>query len=546
MILSRFTETMYATAQSSSNGMVTGEPHCPVRHTWCEVHERARRIAGGLARAGVGRGDAVPVLAGAPAEIAPTAQGVWMRGASLTMLHQPTPRTDLQRWAEETTAVIKLIGAKAVVISDPFMAAAPLLSQLGVRVLIIEQLLGSRPIDPVETDDDDVALLQLTSGSTGSPKAVQITHRNVVSNAEAMFHGAKVDIDTDVIVSWLPLFHDMGMTGFLTVPMYFGAELVKVTPMDFLRDTLLWAKLIDKYKGTMTAAPNFAYTLFARRLRQLAQPGQFDLSTLRWALSGAEQVEPADVEDLCAAGRPFGLRPEAILPAYGMAETTVAVSFSECDAGLVVDEVDADLLAILHRAVPATKGKTRRLATLGRLLKGLEARVVDEDGNILPARGVGVFQVRGEPVTLGYETMAGFVSAQDDQGWYDTGDLGYLTETGHVVVCGRVKDVIIMAGRNIYPTDIERAAARVSGVRPGSAVAVRMDAGHPRETFAVAVEANSWQNPAEVRRIEQQVAHEVVAEVDVRPRNVVVLEPGTIPKTPSGKLRRAHTLALVG
>jgi fatty-acyl-CoA synthase len=546
MVLSKFTDTMYRTARSSSKGLVTGEPNCPVRHTWYEVHERARRIAGGLALAGVGRGDAVPVLAGAPAEIAPTAQGVWMRGASLTMLHQPTPRTDLQRWAEETTAVIKMIGAKAVVISDPFMAAAPLLSQLGMRVLIIGQLLDSCPIDPVDTDDDDVALLQLTSGSTGSPKAVRITHRNVVSNAEAMFIGANVDVDTDVIVSWLPLFHDMGMTGFLTVPMYFGAELVKVTPMDFLRDTLLWAKLIDKYKGTMTAAPNFAYTLFARRLRRLAQPGQFDLSTLRWALSGAEQVEPADVEDLCEAGRPFGLRPEAILPAYGMAETTVAVSFSECGAGLVVDEVDADLLAVLHRAVPATKGKTRRLATLGRLLTGLEARVVDEDGNILAARGVGVLQVRGEPVTLGYETQAGFVSAQDDRGWYDTGDLGYLTETGRVVVCGRVKDVIIMGGRNIYPTDIERAAARVSGVRPGCAVAVRMDAGHARETFAVAVESNDWQNPAEVRRMEQQVAHEVVAEVDVRPRNVVVLAPGMIPKTPSGKLRRAHTLALVG
>jgi fatty-acyl-CoA synthase len=441
---------MYGTAQSSSKGLVTGEPNCPVRHTWGEVHERARRIAGGLAAAGVGHGDAVPVLAGAPAEIAPAGQGVWMRGARLTMLHQPTPRTDLQRWAEETTAVIKMIGAKTVVISDPFLAAAPLL-----------------------------------------------------------------------------------------------AELVKVTPMDFLRDILLWARLIDKYKGTMTAAPNFAYTLFARRLRKQAQPGQFDLSTLRWALSGAEQVEPADIEDLCEAGKPFGLRPEAILPAYGMAETTVAVSFSECGAGLVVDEVDADLLAILHRAVPATKGKTRRLATLGRLLKGLEARVVDEDGNILAARGVGVIQVRGEPVTLGYETMAGFVAAQDHQGWYDTGDLGYLTEAELVVVCGRVKDVIIMTGRNIYTTDIERAAARVSGVRAGCTVAVRLDAGHPRETFAVAVESNNWQDPAEVRRIEHQVAHEVVAEVDVRPRNVVVLKPGMIPKTPSGKLRRAHTLALV-
>lgn len=546
MALSKFTETMYSTAQSSSKGLVTGEPDCPVRQTWGEVHARARRVAGGLATAGVGPGDAVPVLAGAPVEIAPTGQGVWMRGASLTMLHQPTPRTDLQRWAEETTAVVKMIGAKTVVISDPFMAAAPLLSELGMQVLTIDQLLDGRPIDPVETADDDVALLQLTSGSTGAPKAVQITHRNFVCNAEAMFLGANVDIDTDVIVSWLPLFHDMGMTGYLTVPMYFGAELVKVTPMDFLRDTLLWAKLIDKYQGTMTAAPNFAYKLFARRLRKQAQPGQFDLSSLRWALSGAEQVEPADVEDLCEAGKPFGLRPEAILPAYGMAETTVAVSFSECGAGLVVDEVDADLLAVLHRAVPATRGKTRRLATLGRLLKGLEARVVDEDGSILPVRGVGVIQVRGESVTLGYETMAGFVPAQDDRGWYDTGDLGYFTETGHVVVCGRVKDVIIMGGRNIYPTDIERAAARVSGVRPGSAVAVRLDAGHSRETFAVAVESNHWQNPTEVRRIEQQVAHEVVAEVDVRPRNVVVLEPGVIPKTPSGKLRRAHALALVG
>ena len=544
--MSSFTETMYANAMTSPKGMVTGEPDSPVRHTWREVHERARRIAGGLATSGIGPGDAVAVLAGAPVEIAPTAQGIWMRGASLTMLHQPTPRTDLQRWAEETTAVINMIDAKAVIISDPFMPAAPLLSELGMRVLTIEDLFDGAPIDPVETDDDDLALLQLTSGSTGSPKAVQITHRNFVSNAEAMFTGAQVDVDTDVIVCWLPLFHDMGMTGFLTVPMYFGVELVKVTPMEFLRDTLLWAKLIDKYKGTMTAAPNFAYTLFAKRLRRQATPGQFDLSTLRWALSGAEQVEPADIADLLDAGKPFGLRPEAIMPAYGMAETTVAVSFTECGTGLAVDEVDADLLAVLHRAVPATRGKTRRLAMLGHLLNGMEARIVDEDGSLLSARGVGVIQVRGEPVTNGYMTVAGFVAAQDDQGWYDTGDLGYLTETGKVVVCGRVKDVIIMAGRNIYPTDIERAAARVSGVRPGCAVAVRIDAGHSRETFAVAVESTAWQDLSEVRRIEHQVAHEVVVEVDMRPRNVVVLQPGTIPKTPSGKLRRAHALALVG
>ena len=543
--MSRFTEKMYRSALNPKTGMVTGEPHAPVRHTWGEVHQKARRIAGGLAAAGVGHGDAVGVLAGAPVEIAPTAQGLWMRGASLTMLHQPTPRTDLGLWALDTATVIDMIEAKAVVVSDPFLAAIPVLEERGVKVVTVEQLLAADPIDPIETNEDDVALMQLTSGSTGSPKAVVITHRNVYSNAEAMFIGAEYDVDLDVMVSWLPCFHDMGMIGFLTVPMYFGAELVKITPMDFLRDTLLWAKLIDKYKGTMTAAPNFAYALFAKRLRKQAKPGQFDLSTLRFALSGSEPVEPTDVEDLIDAGKPFGLRPDAILPAYGMAETTLAVAFSECGAGLVVDEVDANLLAALRRAVPATKGNTRRLASLGPLLQDLEARIVDEDGNVLPARGVGIIELRGEALTPGYITMGGFVPAQDEHGWYDTGDLGYLMENGHVVVCGRVKDVIIMAGRNIYPTDIERAACRVDGVRPGCAVAVRLDAGHSRETFAVAVESNAWEDPAEVRRIEHRVAHEVVTEVDVRPRNVVVLGPGTIPKTPSGKLRRANSVALV-
>jgi fatty-acyl-CoA synthase len=543
--VSRFTENMFRNAHESTKGMVTGEPHQPVRHTWLEVHQRARRVAGGLAAAGVGHGDAVGVLAGAPVEIAPTAQGLWMRGASLTMLHQPTPRTDLVVWAEDTTTVIDMIEAKAVIVSDPFLVAVPVLQERGIKVLTVEQLLASDPIDPIETGEDDLALMQLTSGSTGSPKAVQITHRNVYSNAEAMFIGAQYDVEKDVMVSWLPCFHDMGMVGFLTIPMYFGAELVKVTPMDFLRDTLLWAKLIDKYKGTMTAAPNFAYALFAKRLRNQAEPGQFDLSTLRFALSGAEPVDPSDVDDLVDAGKPFGLRASAVLPAYGMAETTLAVSFSECNAGLVVDEVDADLLAALRRAVPAPRGNTRRLASLGPLLDGLEIRIVDEDGNVLPTRGVGVIELRGEPVTPGYITMGGFIPAQDEQGWYDTGDLGYLMDNGHVVVCGRVKDVIIMAGRNIYPTDIERAAGRVAGVRPGCAVAVRLDAGHSRETFAVAVESNAFEDPAEVRRIEHQVAHEVLSEVDVRPRNVVVLGPGTIPKTPSGKLRRATSVTLV-
>ena len=374
---------------------------------------------------------------------------------------------------------------------------------------------------------------------------MQITHANLVANAEAMFVGANFDPDTDVIVSWLPCFHDMGMTGFLTVPMYFGAELVKVTPMDFLRDTLLWAKLIDKYKGTMTAAPNFAYNLFAKRLRRQATPGQFDLSSLRWALSGAEQVDPVDVEDLCEAGRAVRTAPRG---------DPARLRHGRDDGGGVVHRV--------RRRPGGRRGgrrPARRPAPGGpgdqgpHPPAGLARPAAEGPGAPRHRRGrrraarARRRRHRGarRPGDAGIHHRGRLHRGPGRRGWYDTGDLGYLTETGNVVVCGRLKDVIIMAGRNIYPTDIERAASRVDGVRPGGAVAVRLDAGHSRESFAVAVESKAFDDHDEVLRIEHQVAHEVVAEVDVRPRNVVVLEPGMIPKTPSGKLRRAHALALI-
>jgi fatty-acyl-CoA synthase len=543
--LSKFTEEMYATAAVTDRGLVTGEPDNAFRQTWGDIHQEARRMAGGLADVGIDRGVAIGILAGQPVDIAPACQATWMRGASVTMLHQPTPRTDLGVWAQDTETVIDMISAKAVILGAPFDAAKPLLEERGITVVTVDELRGGTSIDPVETAESDIALQQLTSGSTGSPKAVQITHENFYTNAYAMINRIKFSIEDDVMVSWLPLFHDMGMVGFLTVPMQVGAEVISITPMDFLRTPVLWAELMGKYGGTVTAAPNFAYSLLARRLAQ-AEDGAVDLSSVRYMWNGAEPVDPDTMDALAAAGARFGLNPTALAPVYGMAETTLAVSIPDPDQGQVLDYVDPDFLESMSRAVPSNRPNARALATLGKMVPDLEGRIVDRDGQVLPARGVGIIEVRGKAVTPGYVTVDGHKPAQDADGWLDTGDVGYFTEEGLVVVCGRVKDVIIMGGRNVYPTDIERAAGSVAGVRPGNAVAIRLDAGQKRESFAVAVETNAFEDPEEVKRIEREVVHAVVADVGVRPRAVAVLGPGSIPKTSSGKLRRANSAALLG
>lgn len=541
--MSRFTDEMYETAATSTHALVTGEPEHPQRQTWGRIHTVARHMAGGLAAAGVGPGDSVAVLAGLPTDIAPVCQAVWMRRGAITMLHQPTPRTDLEGWARDTEIVVRMIGAHAVVVGAPFEAAVPVLAAHGIGVVTVDDLRVAHPVAPLDAREDDVALQQLTSGSTGSPKAVRITHANLVTNAHAMVDRIKFDVDGDVMVSWLPLFHDMGMVGFLTLPMQFGAEIVSVTPLEFLRAPMLWAELLSRYRGTISAAPNFAYSMLARRLER-APDGAVDLSSVRCLLNGAEPVAADTLAALAAAGRRFGLDPSALAPTYGMAEVTLAVSLPSPGNGVVVDAVDPDLLEAVQHAVPSTRANARRMVTLGKFVADLEGRVVDADRRVLPARSVGEIEVRGPSVTRGYLTVDGPVAAQDPDGWLATGDIGYLTDDGLMVVCGRVKDVIIMGGRNVYPTDIERAALTVRGVRPGNAVAVRLDAGEKRESFAVAVETNAVDDPDEVHRIEHEVVHAVFSEIGVRPRTVAVLGPGSIPKTSSGKLRRTHSAAL--
>jgi fatty-acyl-CoA synthase len=232
-----------------------------------------------------------------------------------------------------------------------------------------------------------------------------------------------------------------------------------------------------------------------------------------------------------------------------MAEATLAVSFAPLFTGLTLDFVEADALEAENRAVPVPEGDPRRgtddvrsFAVLGRPLDGLEAQIVDGEGNVLGERQVGEIRLRGEAVTPGYLTVDGPVPTQDADGWLATGDLGYLID-GQIVICGRQKDVIIMGGRNIYPTDIERAATSVEGVRAGNAVAVRIDAGTRRERFAVVLESKLAGDAEAERVLVKEVAARVRDAVDLRPFAVVVLPSGSLPKTPSGKVKRAATAA---
>ncbi|ROU05606.1 fatty acyl-AMP ligase [Lysobacter enzymogenes] len=538
--MSRFTHDVFVAAPASGKGLVTGEPHRPARRSWQDIHEIARRMAGALAAAGVNPGDAVGVLMGEPAGIAPTIQAIWMRGASVTMLHQPGPRADLDAWAEDTFAVLDMIGAKLVVVGDLFLRTMPLFEAKAAAVVSADALAEGTALEPVECGEDDIAFLQLTSGSTGLPKAVAISHRNLHENAAAMVSASKLDPRADVLVSWLPLFHDMGMIGFLVLPMQVGAEAVCAAPGEFLRSPRLWPSLISKYRGTMTAGPNFAYALLARYLRAAAD-GAFDLSSLRFALSGAEPIDHATVAAVLETGARFGLASTAFVAAYGMAEATLAISFSETGAGVQFDAVDQAVIERESHAAISADQAARRLAKLGKPVPGIEVRV----GDGAKARTVGELKIRGDAVSRYYLTTSGKRSLLGEDGWFSTGDMGYLTETGEVVVCGRLKDMIIVAGRNIFPGDIERAACRVDGVRQGNAIAVALAAAGIREEFAVVVEAGDSADTESSARIKSDVSDAVYAAFGVSPRLVSVVPPRTLPKTPSGKPKRSATIAIV-
>ncbi len=541
--MSTFTRDVFASAASSPHGLNVGTVADPVRLTWREVHEQAKRMAGCLAAKGIGRHDSVAVLAADAADVAPLAQAIWMRGAALTMLQQPTPRADLAVWLDDTLRAIRMIRADVVVVGEPFLMALEHLAAVDAPACTVESMRGAEPIEPEDADEADIAMRQLTSGSTGIPKAVEISHGNLAANADAMRVGLATDVDQDVMVSWLPLSHDMGMVAFICFPMQLGIEAVVVTSDQFLRRPIMWAELISRHRATITSGPNFAYSILARVLEP-ADPDAIDLSSLRIACNGAEPVDHRDLLYFATVGARFGLRPSAPMPSYGMAEATLGISFSAHDEPPIVDVVSRQAVSRAHHArpVPDDADDVQHIVCLGVPLPGMDVRIT-RDTTVLGPREIGTIELRGPAVASRYVTVDGVVSLARHDGWFDTGDLGYLDEEGRMYVCGRTKDLIVLAGNNLYPHDIERAAATVDGVRRGCVIALRVDA--EREGFAVLAEVHNADEDDVRVRISRDITARVHRHVGHAPREVRLFPPGTLPKTSSGKLRRKGARALL-
>ncbi|MCZ7681602.1 MAG: AMP-binding protein [Sandaracinaceae bacterium] len=514
--------------------------------TFGALDERARRAAAGLRALGVEADDRVALML-------PTCEGFFVAffsvlyaGGVPVPIYPPFRRAQLEEHLRRQTRILVNAGTSMMVSTPEIGASAALLSaqvptSKAVRSLEQLEVLGGRGgLAPVQRDPDDLALLQYTSGSTGDPKGVALSHANLIANIRAMVAAAHASAG-DVMVSWLPLYHDMGLIGMWLTSLYLGARAVILSPLDFLSRPERWLWAIHRHRGTVSAAPNFAFDLCSRRIRD-EDLRDLDLSSLRLLGNGSEPVRPPTLRRFTERFAPFGLRPEALVPLYGLAECSVDATFPPLGRAPLVEGIDRELLAREGRAEPSSTNVIE-VVSCGPALPGHAVRVVDPSGAPLPERREGEIEVRGPSCTRGYFRDEARSQALYDGEWLRTGDLGYVAAS-ELYVTGRIKDVVIRAGRHVHPQEIEDAVAELPGVRKGCVAAFgAADPTRGTERFVVVAETRETNAGArdEMRRRVQEVVTSVVGE----PADEVVLAPPhAVLKTSSGKLRRGETRAL--
>ncbi|MDA8249604.1 MAG: AMP-binding protein, partial [Rhodospirillales bacterium] len=438
--------------------------------------------------------------------------------------------------------------ASLLITGAPARAPGRLLRGLvaSLRAVATEAELRDAPplAAPVPAAAGATALIQYTSGSTGDPKGVVLTHANLLANIRAMGQALEAS-SADAVVSWLPLYHDMGLIGCWLGSLYYGAPAAIMPPLAFLADPARWLWAIHRHRATISAAPNFAYELCLKSVRDADVAG-LDLGSLRRLANGAEPVSPATVTRFTQRFARHGLRPEAMAPVYGLAESVVALAFPPPGRGPVIDRIDRDALATQGLARPAAPGAADALdlVACGQPIPGHEIRVVDEDGRELPERREGRLQFKGPSATAGYFRAPEKTRALFDGDWLESGDRAYIAG-GDVYITGRIKDIIIRAGRHIHPQELEERVGAVEGVRRGCVAAIASpDPASGTERLVVVAETR-LRDPAaraDLRRRIIEASRAILP--DMPPEEVVLAPPHAIPKTSSGKLRRAATRAL--
>jgi fatty-acyl-CoA synthase len=540
--------TQLERAAEGRNGVWFIEGGVPDRVPYRQLHDDSLVVAAGLQARGVTPGAHVAILGPTSRSLVTTIRACWLAGAASMVLPLPMRMGSLDEFVVSTRSRILNGDAVLLVIDDalaPFYEPAP----GDPPTVRMADLLPSAPGTPspdacdVPTPDPErLVILQFTSGSTSEPKGVMIPDRVIGANMDAIDAGTgRLDPERDVAVSWLPLYHDMGLVGLLATPMSYGIDLVLASPQDFLAHPGHWMQWISDYRGSLTAGPNFSWVLTARALRRMKD---LDLSSMRLMLSGAEPVDPVTVEKFLDIAVQHKFPPGAVFPAFGMAEVAIAGAFPPIGRGLVTDPVDRQILESERIAKPADPADhtTRRLPLLGKAVKGLELRVCDpQTGDLLSDREVGELQIHGTSVTSGYykrpdATDAMFETDRSGRTWLKTGDLAYLLD-GELVLCGRIKDVIIVGGRNIFPEDIERAMNDVDGVRAGNVIAFGVEGYKAKESVVVVAEVKGDDH----EDIRKHIHTRVLDVSGVPPRDVMLVKPGTLPKTSSGKLQRSLT-----
>ncbi len=509
---------------------------------WSQIARRAAQVAGQLAAAGIERGDRVALVFPTGEEFLAALFGVVHAGAVPAPLYPPARLGRLDEYRRQSQRMMAAAGARLALVGAD---VAPALGEatawpapLGVRRL--GELPAAPPAPPIRVAPDDLGLVQFSSGTTGEPKPVGLSHRAICAQVRAL--NAHWPDEPGLIhsgVSWLPLYHDMGLIGCLFTALERPGTLTLLPPDAFVARPALWLRAISRYRATLSAAPNFAFAVCAERISD-AELAELDLSSWRVALNGAESIAPAVLERFCERFSACGFQRQAMTPVYGLSEAALAVTFSELAAPPRVRRFARAELRDADRAIESPDGT--ELVSVGRPLPGFAVEVRDERRRALAEGRVGHVAVRGPSLMSGYLGQPEDTARALRDGWLDTGDLGFLLD-GELYLVGRAKDVLILRGRNHPPDDVEQAAGAIAGARPGCAVAVsHLPENASGERLLVFLE-HARHSPREAHALLGEAARRAVLErTGLDADEVIVLAPGSLPRTSSGKLRRQEAL----